>query len=141
MDVRRITESFAVAPQISAEDAAALAEAGYHTVICNRPDAEVPPDLQSAAIADAVHASGMNFVVNPVDGAALTEANVAIQGETAATADGPVLAYCRSGTRSAMVWALSQAGRMATDDILRAIAEAGYPMPHLRDQIEHLARR
>lgn len=140
MDIRHLTPTFAVSPQIALEDVAALKEAGFTTVICNRPDAEVPPELGSAAMQAAVEAAGMTFVLNPVDGAAMTMENVESQG-AAADGDGPVFAYCRSGTRSSIVWALSRAGTMDTDAILSACAAGGYDLGHLRGQIEALAAR
>ena len=140
MDIRHLTPTFAVSPQIAPEDAAELKEAGFTTVICNRPDHEVTPDIAAAAMQAAVEAAGMRFVLNPVDGAAMTLDNVEAQG-AAAEGDGPVFAYCRSGTRSSIVWALSQAGKMETDAILAACAAGGYDLGHLRGQIDALASR
>ncbi|MEL6798424.1 MAG: TIGR01244 family sulfur transferase [Pseudomonadota bacterium] len=138
MDIRQLTPDFAVAPQITPEDVTTLKEAGFTTVICNRPDAEVPTDLSAAAMQAAVEAAGMTFVMNPVDGAAMTMENVEAQG-TAADGAGPVFAYCRSGTRSCIVWALSRAGRMDTEAILDACTKGGYDVGHLRGQIETMA--
>lgn len=140
MEIRQLTPDFAVSPQITSEDVEALKDAGFTTVVCNRPDHEVTPDIGAEAIRAAVEAAGMRFVLNPVDGAAMTLENVEAQG-AAAQGDGPVFAYCRSGTRSSIVWALSQAGKMPTDDILAACAAGGYDMAHLRGQIEALAAR
>ncbi|MEO0655334.1 MAG: TIGR01244 family sulfur transferase [Pseudomonadota bacterium] len=140
MDIRHLTPTFAVAPQITPEDVSALKDAGFATVICNRPDGEVTPDLGSEAMRAAVEAAGMTFILNPVDGAAMTLDNVDAQGAGAALG-GPVFAYCRSGTRSSIVWALSQAGKMDVDAIIAACAKGGYDVAHLRGQIEALAQR
>src|SRR6056297_454993 len=98
MEIRRLTPAYAVSPQIAPEDLPRIAEAGYRTVICNRPDPEVPPELQAASIRAAAEAAGLAFLVNPVTHGGMTPAMVAAQAN--AIAAGPALAYCASGTRS-----------------------------------------
>ncbi|MBT8456030.1 MAG: TIGR01244 family phosphatase [Rhodobacteraceae bacterium] len=139
MDIRQITPDFAVSPQIEPGDVPALKEAGFRTVVCNRPDVEVPHELSAEAMRAAVEAAGLTFVENPIDGSAITADGIAAQGTAADAGEGPVFAYCRSGTRSAMVWAMSQAGKREIDDILAACAQAGYPFDGLRGQLERLA--
>ena len=140
MEIRQVTPGYAVAPQIEPADMAALAAAGFATVINNRPDAEVPPEQQSAAMRAAAEAAGLAYVENPVVNGAMTMDMVIAQAEALAASPGPVFAYCRSGTRSSIVWALGQAGRQPTDDILAALAKAGYDLGGLRGQIDMLAR-
>ncbi len=140
MDIRRITPDYAVAPQIEPADMAALAEAGFRAVINNRPDAEIPPELQSDAMRRAAEAAGLAYVENPVINGGLTLEMVIAQGAAVAGADGPVLAWCRTGTRSSIVWALAQAGKMPTGEILGKLRAAGYDLPQLGPQIEALAR-
>ncbi len=65
---------------------------------------------------------------------------VTTQGDTLAKADGPVFAWCRSGTRSTIVWALSQAGQQPTDALVQAAADAGYDLSGVRGQIDALAQ-
>jgi len=139
MDINEITPNYAVAPQIEPEDMPDLAEAGFTRIISNRPDSEVPPELQSTAMAAAAAAAGLEFVYIPIDNGGMTPEIVAEHTAAMATAHGPVFAYCRSGTRSSVVWALSEAGKRPTDEILSATAEAGYELGGLRGQIDHLA--
>ena len=141
MDIRQITESFAVSPQITPADIPALAEAGVVRVICNRPDAEVAGDEVSAEIAAACADHGIEFRLLPVDHSGLSEALIAAQREAVETAGGPVLAYCRSGTRSCHVWALGRGGRMDADAIVAAGARGGYDLTPLRPAIEAMAAR
>ena len=129
MDIRRLTDSYAVSPQIDPADAPAIAAAGYRTVICNRPDAEVSPDTGSAAVGEAVRAAGMRFVVLPLTHDTLRQ-HVAAQRE--ALGDGPTLAYCASGTRSTIAWALGEAGATPADEIVARAANAGYDISGLR---------
>lgn len=141
MDIRRLTPNYAVSPQIAPEDIARLKAEGFATIICNRPDAEIPAHLHAAVIGPLVTAAGMAFVVNTVIGGAMTAENVAAQGAAIAGATGPVFAYCASGNRSSCVWALSQAGTVPADDLIGAGARFGYQLEGLRGQIEALAAR
>ena len=136
MDIRPITPAYAVSPQIAPDDVSAIADAGYVCVICNRPDAEIPPAVQADAIKAAVEAAGLTFVLNPVTHAGLNMEMVHAQREAAET--GKTLAYCASGTRSSVVWALSQAGQMSTDEILQATTDAGYDLGGMRPQLDSL---
>jgi uncharacterized protein (TIGR01244 family) len=141
MDIRPLSETFAVSPQIAPEDLAAVKAAGFTTVVCNRPDAEVPPELQAEAIRRAAEALGLRFVMNPLSHGSLTMDHIETQGQALAEADGPVFAYCASGNRSSILWALSQAGHVPTDDLLAAGARAGYNLEPVRPQIDQLAGR
>ena len=81
----------------------------------------------------------MNFVYIPVTNEGLTLDQVQEQAEQIAGADGPVLAYCRSGTRSSIVWAMGKAGEMPVDEILATTSKAGYQLDGLRPSLESLA--
>jgi uncharacterized protein (TIGR01244 family) len=138
MDIRRLTDDYAVSPQIAAADAEALREAGFSTVICNRPDDEVPPGMQADAIRAAVEAAGLKFVDNPITHGAMGPGEVEAQRRTIAEAEGPVLAYCASGTRSTVVWMLGAAPETAPDALLSAAREHGYQLDMLRPQLDAL---
>jgi uncharacterized protein (TIGR01244 family) len=140
MDIRAITPDYAVSPQIEPGDLAAIKAAGYVTVIDNRPDGEIPPHLHTETMRLAAEALGLTFVVNPVIGGAMTMDNVTAQGAAIATSTGPVFAYCASGNRSSVVWALSQAGKRPVEDLVGLPARFGYQLDHLRPQIEALAK-
>ncbi len=141
MKTAKLTDKYHVAPQISPEDAVALRDAGFTKVICNRPDEEVPPALQAAAIEAAVRAAGLEFDVMPITHQSMTEAAIAQQIDFVEASDGPVLAYCASGTRCSVIWALGQAGKMPVDEILSTTEQAGYALGHLRPMLEALANR
>lgn len=140
MEIRPITPDYAVSPQIEPSDLAAIKAAGYVTVIDNRPDGEIPPHQHTAAMRAAAEALGLAFVANPVIGGMLTRDNVTTQGAAIAASPGPVFAYCASGNRSSIVWALSQAGKRPVDDLVGLPARYGYQLDHLRPQIEALAQ-
>lgn len=132
MDIRRLTDSYAVSPMIALEDLAQIKALGFTDVINNRPDGEIATDVQTAAMQAAATALGLGFHINPVIGGALTEANVTAQAAAIASAKGPVLAYCASGNRSSIVWALAHAGKMTADELIGTAAKHGYNLEHLR---------
>jgi len=139
MEIRPLTPRYAVSPQISVEDLPAIAAAGFTTVICNRPDSEVEADQQTGAIRAAAEAAGLHYEVLELTNATMTPPNVAHQRALIDASDGPVFAYCRSGTRCSVVWALGQAGDMTPDEILNATTAAGYQLSDMRPALEQLA--
>ena len=141
MDIRPLSPAHAVSPQIAVEDIPAIVDAGYKTIICNRPDAEVPPTHQADAIGEAAKAAGLAFVVIPVTHQGLNLDMIDEQRAALDASDGPVLAYCASGTRSSIVWSFGQAKDMAADEIIAATAAAGYDLGGMRGQLEALANR
>ncbi len=141
MDIRPLSPTFAVSPQIGVEDIPAIVAAGYTTIICNRPDAEVPPSHQAQAIGAAATAAGLNFIVKPVTHQGLNMELIADQKASMDACDGPILAYCASGTRSSIVWSYAQAGEMPTSDIIAATSAAGYDLGGMGPQIDAIAKR
>jgi sulfide:quinone oxidoreductase len=128
MDIREITEELSVAAQIHADDVSAIAAAGFRAVICNRPDGESSDQPCCDDIAAAVKATGMAWRVQPVRSGGVTQADADAFGALMAELPKPVLAYCRSGTRCATLWCLSQAGKRPAPDILDRARSAGYDM-------------
>lgn len=128
-DIRQVTEDFAVAPQISPDDMAEAAKMGFVLVINNRPDGEVPDQPDSAVMAAAAKAAGLAYVHIPVRGGP-TPDQVEAVAEAVADAKGPVLAFCRSGTRSIVTWSLGQAasGARPRDELIKLGAGAGYDL-------------
>lgn len=142
LDLRRLTESYSVAPQIGPEDMAALKAMGFVMVIDNRPDGEIPGDLHGAAMAEAAKAAGLGFAINPVTPGQFTPDLVARQRAAVEAAQGgKVLAYCASGNRSTILWELLHAGLIPVDDMLRTAAEAGYDHQPVRPLIEAFAAK
>lgn len=138
MDIRPLSETYSVSPQITPEDVANIKAAGFETVICNRPDGEIPPDLHAETLRKAVEAAGLRFVLNPMAGGGLTLDHVDAQ-RAAIDSGGRVLAYCASGNRSSILWALALAGRQPTDALIAAGAQYGYQAGQFRDLIDRLA--
>lgn len=140
MDMRQLTPRYHVSPQISVEDIPDIAAAGIALIICNRPDVEVPPTHQAAAIRDVAEAAGLQFAELPLTHQTMTPQNVTRQRELVETAPGAVLAYCASGTRCSVVWALGQASTKSPEEILRATAAAGYQLDGLKPTLDQLSK-
>lgn len=139
-EYRLVTPDFSVAGQIDATDVARIAGLGFKALINNRPDGEAPGQASAAEIKAAAEAAGMAFYNLPYAGQ--TPPNVV--AETALLleqAAGPVLAYCRTGTRSIKAWALAAAlaGTMRPDEIIASAAKAGYDLSSARGALETLA--
>ena len=132
MDMRQITPRFFAAPQIDASDMPAIAEAGITLILCNRPDAEVPPSHQHDAIQAAAEAAGLKFAFQPLTHQTMTPDVIARNREISVAQDETVLAYCASGTRSTIAWALGQAGEQPADDLIDAARNGGYDITQLR---------
>lgn len=138
MDLRQLTPDLAVSAQILPEDLPALAEAGFRVLINNRPDDEVGPGIDHAAMRAAAEAAGLAYVFNPFIPGQITPAMISTQAEALAL-NGPKLAYCRSGNRSTVLWALSRAGHEPVADLLQTAQRAGYDLSGVRPLIESLA--
>ncbi|HEV7386421.1 MAG TPA: TIGR01244 family sulfur transferase [Phenylobacterium sp.] len=128
-DFRHITDDLSVAPQIGVADVAEAARQGFTTIINNRPDGEEPSQPPGAAIEAAAKAAGLAYVHIPVRGAP-GPAEVEAVRQVVDAAEGPVLAFCRSGTRSITTWSIGQAmsGAMSRGDLVSLGRQAGYDL-------------
>ena len=137
--LRPVTSDFAVAPQITAEDVAAAAAAGVRLIINNRPDGEQPGQPPGQSIAEAAAAAGVAYLHVPVAGPP-GPAQIQAMAAALAEAPGPILAFCRSGTRSITLWAMAQAqaGTAEPDDLIAQAAEVGYDLGGLRPALQRL---
>jgi sulfide:quinone oxidoreductase len=125
-----------VAPQISPADVERAAQAGVRTIIQNRPDGEEPGQASAAEIGAAAEALGLRFLHIPVFGGAFPPEAAAAMARAIEGSDGAVLAFCRSGARSATLWALGRAGRDTPDAIIAAGRRAGLDLEPLRGRLE-----
>lgn len=141
---KRLSADFAVSPQISIDDVAQAAADGITLIVNNRPDGEDPSAPQGDAIAAAAKAAGVSYVAIPIGhggfSAGQLDALDRAVDDVQAQRPGMTLAYCRSGTRSAHLWALAQARKGAdVDGIVRATLNAGYDVTPLRPMMTALA--
>lgn len=140
MNLRRVDDSISVAPQIAAEDMALLAGQGFTYVINNRPDEEEMGQPAGDSIRAAAEAAGLGYAAIPVTHAGFSSAQVEAMAAALADSSGPVLAYCRSGTRSCNLWALAEASRGGDPaEITAKAAQAGYDISGIRPLLDQLS--
>ncbi len=138
--IRKVTDTFYASPQIAPQDIAEAARLGVGLVINNRPEDESDDQAPGAAIEQAARAAGMDYVAIPVTHAGFSEPQVRAMAQALKGADGPVLAYCRSGTRSTLLWSLAEASRgQDPQDIAALAAGAGYDVAPVRAMLDMLA--
>jgi uncharacterized protein (TIGR01244 family) len=128
-DFRRVTDQLSVSPQIAVSDVAEAASQGFRLIVNNRPDGEQPGQPTSREMEAAAAAEGVAYVHIPVQGGPRPE-QVDAMRRVIDEADGPTLAFCRSGTRSIVTWALGQllSGAKTRDELIALGAEAGYDL-------------
>lgn len=132
MTVKALSPNLSVSPQISAEEVAVAAENGFRSIIGNRPDGEAPGQPAWAEIEAAARGAGLETRHIPVAGNAIDEVAVAEFAQALETMPKPVLAYCGSGRRSAVLWALSNNGSLTAEERIRTGKRAGYDFEPLR---------
>lgn len=138
--IRKVDDSISVAPQISVEDVAEIKAAGFTAIVNNRPDDEEAGQIPGDAIRAAAEAAGLRYTAIPITHAGFSYPQIAAMADVLAAANGPVLAFCRSGTRSCNLWALAQAGLGADPDALTTQARgAGYDIAGLRPLMDAVA--
>jgi uncharacterized protein (TIGR01244 family) len=140
-----LTDTVDVAPQISVDAVAAAKAQGVTMIINNRPDGEDPSAPQGAEIAAAAQAAGIEYVAIPVTHAGFSAPQVDAMVAALAKAEGgggKVLAYCRSGTRSTLLWSLAKAKQGASPaELTRVAANAGYDVSPIRPMLDALSGR
>ena len=141
-DFRKLTEDFYASPQINAEDIATAADLGVTLVVNNRPDGEAPDQPAGAEIEAAARAAGLDYVAIPVSGAGFSQPQIESLRDAIATTDGKVLGFCRSGTRSTLLWSLYRASEGDDADAIAATAlAAGYDIGPVRPAVDALSAR
>ncbi len=131
LELKRINDDVSVAPQISPDDMPAIKAAGFTTVINNRPDGEAFDQPSSAVMKAAAEAAGLAYHFIPLGRDGVSAEMIEQERAVLEGSDGPVVCYCRSGTRSTTLWALTQAGKLPAHEIVAQAAHAGYDMSHL----------
>jgi len=139
-DFRTITDSFIASPQIAVAHLAEAKQSGVTCVINNRPDGEAPDEAQSAEIEAAAKELGLDYRYIPVGHAGFSLQQVEALADALEQSDGKVLGYCRSGTRSTLLWAMAQAKRGESPDaVATAAAGGGYDVSPVRATMDALA--
>jgi uncharacterized protein (TIGR01244 family) len=140
-DFRRVTDDFWASPQIALSDVEEAKAQGFALIVNNRPEGEAPDQPPGPDIEAAARSLGMDYCAIPVTHAGFSESQVDALLAALDKAQGPVLAYCRSGTRSTFLWALAQAkaGR-DSQSIAAEAAAAGYDVASIRPLLDALSQ-
>jgi uncharacterized protein (TIGR01244 family) len=142
MTLRRIDDTISVAPQIAPGQVPEIAASGFKAIVNNRPEGEELGQPSGAEIRAAAEAAGLSYAEIPVTHAGFSATQVEAMAKALEGAGGPVLAYCRSGTRSCNLWALAEASRGGDPVTLTAkAAGAGYDISGIRPLLDALAGR
>ncbi|MCB2058672.1 MAG: TIGR01244 family phosphatase [Novosphingobium sp.] len=142
MTFRQLSEQVFASPQIGIEQVREAARQGITLIVNNRPEGESEDQAPGEAIAAAAREAGLDYIAIPITHAGFSESQVAAMRDALAGAAGPVLAYCRSGTRSTLLWALAEASRGQSPHTLAAAAtQAGYDVTPVRALMDMLAAR
>jgi len=135
MDIKHLHESLSVSGQIRLADLKSIASSGFTTIINNRPDGEAPRQPRSDTLAKRAKELGLSYHYLPVVSGRLTDQNVAAFAKLLPKTKGPVLAFCRTGTRSTTLWAKANKGKMSGDALIKSAAGAGYDLSSIADQL------
>ena len=138
MDIKRLSAQLSVTPQITPSDLAAIAAAGFKSVVCNRPDGEAAGQPTFIDIEQAAHAAGLQAAYLPADSGQVSDDQGVAFGQLMAELPGPMLAYCRTGTRCATMWALAQAQHTDAASLLHTTANAGFDLSGLVARLANL---
>ncbi|MFC4271235.1 TIGR01244 family phosphatase [Sneathiella chungangensis] len=129
MEVKKISGNLSVSAQILPEDIEELAKLGYKAIICNRPDGEGADQPTFAEIKKVAHKAGLEAVYIPIVSGRVQDSDARSFGDAVTSLPNPVLAYCRTGTRSATLWSLNEGAKgRPLPEILQATKDAGYDM-------------
>ena len=132
--IRQLDARTSVSGQIQPADVAAMKASGFTMIVSNRPDGEEPGQPTAAEIQDAAEAQGLEFRHVPII-RGIGPSDVEAMQEALDAASGKLLAYCRSGNRSALTWAVARRGQGASvEEIRQAVTGAGYDL----SPVEHL---
>jgi uncharacterized protein (TIGR01244 family) len=132
--IRRLDEKVMISGQIEPGDVARLKDEGVSMIICNRPDDEEPGQPSAAEIEDAAQQAGMQFRNIPI-ARGIGPSDAKSMEEAIEAANGKILSYCRTGNRSALVWAIARRNQgVEVEELEKAAAQAGVglaPVAHL----------
>ena len=137
---RRLSETMLASPQITVDDVAAAKDLGVTLIVNNRPEGESDDQTPGAEIEAAARAAGIDYLAIPITHSGFSHPQVTKLAEALEQSDGAVLGYCRSGTRSTLLWALARASLDGDPEALAAAAaQAGYDVSPVRPAMDALA--
>ncbi len=141
MDLKKISADFSVAPQITPEDVGKARQLGFVSIINNRPDLEEASQPSAELMGVAVGAEGLSYQHQPVVSGNITDNDINEFRRLFDSAPKPLLAFCRTGTRCTMLWALANARVDNIDELISDAANAGYDISALKPRMQLIAEQ
>ena len=138
MKFAKINNELTVSDQITIEDLKEIQAQGYKTIFCNRPDQESEGQIAFSFIEKEAQNLGIKAIHQPVIGGQISDDDIAQFGSSFELAQKPIFAYCRTGTRCSMLWALSHVKTLPIDEILSKAQIAGYDLSPIKDRLNLL---
>ncbi len=139
MNLKPLAADLSVTSQITPEEVAELAAAGFRSIISNRPDGESPDQPDWSTIKAAATLSGMEARAIPVVAHQISDADVDKFREAFRLLPKPIAAFCRTGTRAALLWALANEANLSVDDRMTIAGDQGYDLNQFRPRLETTA--
>jgi sulfide:quinone oxidoreductase len=136
MQINRLTPDLAVGPQITETDLATIAALGFRSIIGNRPEGEAPDQPPFASLAAAAERQGLRNRHIPVVASQINSQDIERFREALRDLPKPIFAFCRTGTRSTILWALANSETLTADERIRMAAAHGYDIGGLRSSLE-----
>ena len=136
MNLKPLSPDFSVTPQIEAADIAELAARGFQSIIGNRPEGEAPDQPAWSSLAVEAERQGMSARQIPVVPGQISPDDVRRFAEALRDLPTPIAAFCRTGTRSAMLWAFANPNGLSVDERIATAAAQGYDLAPLRERME-----
>lgn len=138
IETKTLADGISVAAQVRPEDLETLA-ARFRTIVNNRPNGEEAGQPSSAEIEAEARRVGLQYAFIPITPGQLNQQAIIGFSEVLSSAPAPILAFCRTGTRSTSLWAIIQSGLRDLEEIIKIAAGAGYDVSELRPRLEEKA--
>lgn len=137
MDIRRIAAYYAVSSQIAPADVGAAIAGGYRTIVSCRPDHEADDQPTSKELSEAVQAKQSAYRAIAIEAVeSITHSQIQEFRGLMKSGPQPILGFCRTGTRAAMLWALAVVDDLSVDGVIKAANAAGYDLSGYRSMLE-----
>lgn len=136
MQINRLTPDIAVGPQITETDVDTVAALGFRSIIGNRPDGETTGQPSFASLATTAERHGLQNRHIPVVASQISSQDIGRFRQALKELPKPIYAFCRTGTRSTILWALANSETLTTDERIRIAAAHGYDIGAFRSLLE-----
>lgn len=138
MNIKKLTEQVSVTPQISSGEIQAIKDAGFKSIINNRPNFEAPDQPVATELAQQIKEAGLEAAWIPMVPGQFLQSSVIEMVEALDKLPKPILAFCASGTRSTILWCCANVIELGTDKVLKTASGAGYDLEQIRPLLDDL---